>query len=208
MDNINIFAELNAVDVSKYVEKKNGMSYLSWANAWAELKKRCPNANFRVIKNPEELNYHTDGRTCWVEVALKLERDGDEVTETLPVMDYRNQSIALDKVTSMDVNKAIKRCLAKAIALHGLGLYIYAGEDLPESVDPEPAPKAPKAAPAVTAKEPEKFVCTACGQIIKPVTYEGKEYPVRQIAAMATKNFGKPMCWDCMKKAKEEKNNA
>jgi RecB family exonuclease len=75
------------------------------------------------------MNYHTDGRTCWVKTGVTI--NGLEHIEYLPVMDYKNNSIPLAKVTSTDVNKSIQRSLTKACARHGLGLYIYAGEDLP-----------------------------------------------------------------------------
>ena len=77
------------------------------------------------------MNYHTDGRTCWVKTGVTI--NGLEHIEYLPVMDYANKSIPVERVTSFDVNKAIQRSLTKAVARHGLGLYIYAGEDLPEN---------------------------------------------------------------------------
>ena len=131
-----IFETLYAVNVNDRTDKRNGLTYLSWADAWAELKKRFPDASARVYENADGWNYHTDGRTCWVKCGVTV--SGAEQVETLPVMDYRNKAIPLDLVTSVDVNKAIKRCITKAIALHGLGLYIYAGEDLPESGGSEP----------------------------------------------------------------------
>lgn len=209
--NFNYFAELFAVDCSGKVEKKNGLSYLSWAWAWAELKKRHPDAYYTVYENPEGLFYHTDGRTCWVKTGVTV--GGLEHVEYLPVMDFRNRSILLADVTSMDVNKAIQRSLTKACARHGLGLYIYAGEDLPEDeTKPEPAPKPPKA-PRPAAKEVPSFACTSCGEIIKPVQLNGEEWPVRRIAAAAEKNFGRPLCMACMQKLKAtekkgEQNNA
>ena len=126
----NYFNALNSVDVSKFIEKKNGLSYLSWANAWKEIKKRHPNAFYTIYENENGMFYHSDGRTCWVKTGVTVE--GIEHIEYLPVMDYRNKSIPLDAVTSMDVNKAIQRSLTKACARHGLGLYVYAGEDLPD----------------------------------------------------------------------------
>lgn len=130
---MSLFEKLNAVNVNDNTEKKNGLTYLSWAWAWAEVKKVVPNAQYTIYERETEygpVNYFTDGRTCWVKTGITL--DGLEHIEELPVMDFRNQSISLDKVTSMDVNKAIQRSLTKACARHGLGLYIYAGEDLPE----------------------------------------------------------------------------
>lgn len=192
----NYFTALNSIDVSGKTEKKNGLTYLSWSYAWGELKKRHPDATYTVYENPEGLFYHTDGRTCWVKTGVTV--NGIEHIEYLPVMDFRNQSIPRDKVTSMDVNKAIQRSLTKAIARHGIGLYIYAGEDLPEDADP----------PAHSAQEVASFVCTSCGEIIKPVTYKGEEFPVRRIAAISAEKYGRPMCWNCMRKAKSEKEGA
>ena len=125
-----VFEVLNAINVNEHTEKKNGLTYLAWAWAWQEVKKNFPNAFYTIYENRDGLNYHTDGRTCWVKTGVTIE--GLEHIEYLPVMDYRNASIPVDKVTSFDVNKAIQRSLTKAVARHGLGLYIYAGEDLPE----------------------------------------------------------------------------
>jgi hypothetical protein len=132
-----VFNVLNQIDVTKHTEKKNGLTYLSWAWAWAELKKRYPLSYYTVYHNKDDWNYFTDGRTCWVKTGVTVV-DGDyvqEYIEELPVMDFKNASIPADAVTSMQVNKAIQRSLTKAIARHGLGLYIYAGEDLPEEDD-------------------------------------------------------------------------
>ena len=128
-----IFETLNSKNVNEHVEKKNGLSYLSWAWAWAEVKKEFPEATYTVYENGEGWNYFTDGKTCWVKTGVTIE--GLEHIEYLPVMDFRNQSIPADKVTSFNVNTAIQRSLTKACARHGLGLYIYAGEDLPEGFE-------------------------------------------------------------------------
>ena len=125
-----VFETLKAVNVNGHTEKKNGLTYLSWAWAWAELLTKYPDAMYTVYENKDGWNYHTDGRTAWVKTGVTVE--GKEYIEMLPVMDFRNKSIPLDMITSMDVNKAIQRSLTKAVARHGLGLYIYAGEDLPE----------------------------------------------------------------------------
>ena len=126
----NYFNDLYAVNVNGHTEKKNGLTYLSWAWAWGEIKKRHPDATYTVYENADGWNYHTDGRTCWVKTGVTV--NGIEHIEYLPVMDYKNKSISIEDVTSFDVNKAIQRSLTKACARHGLGLYIYAGEDLPE----------------------------------------------------------------------------
>ena len=140
-----IFEKLNGVDVGDKIEDKNGLSYLSWAWAWAEVKKVVPDASYTVYERETEFGpcpYFTDGRTCWVKTGVTL--GGLEHIEMLPVMDHRNRSIPLEGVTSMDVNKTIQRSLTKACARHGLGLYIYAGEDLPEGAQAQAAPTAPE----------------------------------------------------------------
>lgn len=127
----NYFTKLNDINVNEKTEKKGKLTYLSWAYAWGEIKKNHPNANYTVYENDRGWNYHTDNATCWVKVGVTVE--GIEHIEYLPVMDFNNKAIPLESVTSVDVNKAIQRALTKAIARHGLGLYIYAGEDLPEA---------------------------------------------------------------------------
>lgn len=139
----NYFTLLNSINVNDKTEKKNGLTYLSWAWAWGEVKKHFPNATYTIYENKDGWNYHTDGRTCWVKTGVTI--DGVEHIEELPVMDYKNKSIPFESVTSFEVNKAIQRSLTKACARHGLGLYIYAGEDLPESEDPaQPTTATPK----------------------------------------------------------------
>ena len=127
----NYFIKLNDIDCSKKIEQKNGLSYLSWAWAWAEIKKIHPKANYKIYETENGVNYWNDGRTGWVKTGVTIE--DIEHIEYLPIMDFKNKSIPLESITSFDVNKAIQRSLTKACARHGLGLYIYAGEDLPES---------------------------------------------------------------------------
>lgn len=151
MNESNYFEILNSVNVNDKVEKKNGLSYLSWAYAWGELKKRYPDASYSIYENASGWNYHTDGRTAWVKVGVIV--NGIEHIEELPIMDFKNKSIPLESITSFEVNKAIQRALTKAVARHGLGLYIYAGEDLPDELDGKNATKAGKAsAKAATPK--------------------------------------------------------
>lgn len=130
-----VFNTLNQINVNDHTEEKNGLTYLSWAWAWAEIKKHFPDAQYIIyenrLPNGYVVNYFTDGKTSYVKTGVII--NGLEYVEELPVMDYRNKSITLENMTSFDVNKAIQRSLTKACARHGLGLYIYAGEDLPES---------------------------------------------------------------------------
>lgn len=136
----NYFKKLNAINVNEKTEQKNGLTYLSWAWAWGEIKKEFPDATYTIYETTLPTgyitNYFTDGRTAWVKTGVTI--NGIEHIEELPVMDYKNKSIMLDLLTSFDVNKAIQRSLTKACARHGLGLYIYAGEDLPEDQKQEP----------------------------------------------------------------------
>ena len=138
-----IFQTLNAIDCNQHVEKKNGLTYLSWAWAWQIAKQNYPDAQYTIYENADGWNYHTDGRTAWVKTGVTI--SGLEHIEYLPVMDSRNRSIPVDAVTSFDVNKAIQRSLTKALARHGLGLYIYAGEDLPDAADDEARAEVKKA---------------------------------------------------------------
>lgn len=131
----NYFVILNNINVNGKTEQKNGLTYLSWAWAWGEVKKLFPDATYTIYENSNGLCYHTDGKTCWVKTGVTV--NGIEHIEYLPVMDYKNKSIPVGNVTSFDVNKAIQRSLTKAVARHGLGLYIYAGEDLPEAEHPK-----------------------------------------------------------------------
>lgn len=152
-----IFQKLNSVNVNEHTEKKNGLTYLSWAWAWAEIKKVDPKAFYTIYENTLGWNYHTDGKTCWVKTGVTV--DGQELIEMLPVMDFKNASIPAERVTSFDVNKAIQRSLTKACARHGLGLYIYAGEDLPEDeaaerkAEPRELPYFPKPGEKIPEKK-------------------------------------------------------
>ena len=176
---MSIFETLNNINVNDKTEKKNGLTYLSWAWAWGEVKKNYPDAVYKIYERDTEygpVNYFTDGRTCWVKTGLMI--NGLEHIEELPVMDYRNIAIPYDKITSTDVNKAIQRSLTKAAARHGLGLYIYAGEDLPEAeqdrkTEPVKAPiKVPeqKAEVAVVAKVPQIPKKEEPAKEVNPVT--------------------------------------
>jgi len=127
----NYFKVLNALDVSAKVEKKNNLAYLSWAWAWGELKKLHPTATYTIYENKDGWFYHTDGKSGWVKTGVTVE--SIEHIEYLPIMDFKNKSIPAESITSFDVNKAIQRSLTKAVARHGLGLYVYAGEDLPDN---------------------------------------------------------------------------
>lgn len=178
MDKIkSVFDTLNEINVNEHTEKKNNLTYLSWAWAWAEVKKKYPLANYTIYENKDGWNYFTDGKTAWVKTGVTIE--GLEHIEYLPVMDYNNRSIPLERVTSFDVNKAIQRSLTKAVARHGLGLYIYAGEDLPENASDEPKQVKPTNCPSADdLREKARLVakCTELGiSLDRLATYKGKD---------------------------------
>lgn len=176
-----VFETLNTINVSGKTEKKNGLTYLSWAYAWAEVKKLYPTAQYHVYERDTQqygpVNYFTDGKTCWVKVGVTIE--GMEHVEMLPVMNFKNQSIPLDKVTSCDVNKAIQRAITKAIGRQGLGLYVYAGEDLPESesqsqpvVKPVEKPVQKSAQSQVPVKKDTRLITAEMVDIIRKIVGE------------------------------------
>jgi hypothetical protein len=145
-------SELLKINVNDHTEKKNGLTYLSWAWAWSEVLKVDPTANYEVDQfihpaNPSmQVPFQDIGNSCivWVTVTIF----GKPIKVQLPVLDYRNKCIVTPN--AFDINTSIMRCLVKGIALHGLGLYIYAGEDLPMDAE-APQEVVPKAAP-VTAE--------------------------------------------------------
>lgn len=139
------FSELYSVNVNEYVEKKNGLSYLTWSYAWAEIMKRYPNASYEIVKF-NGLPYVYDEKTGYM-VFTKVTIDDVGREMWLPVMDGANKAMKaepytitnkwgketnVEAATMFDINKTIMRCLVKNLAMFGLGLYIYAGEDLPE----------------------------------------------------------------------------
>jgi len=145
----NIFKELSSVSIKGKTDKKGKFDYLSWATAWSLIKSEYPDAQRNVYESEHTgLNFFTDGKTAYVKVGITI--NSMEHIDYLPVMDYRNNSIAIDKVTSMDVNTAIQRSTAKAIAMHGLGLSLWIGEDTievvrqPQAVSKNPVPKTKK----------------------------------------------------------------
>jgi hypothetical protein len=122
----NYFATLNAINVSAHVEKKGGFSYLSWPFAVAQLRLADPTATWEV-RRFDGLPYLTTDAGVFVEVAVTVQ--GVTLSQIHPCLDGRNRPLLAPN--SFDINSSLQRCLVKAIALHGLGLYIYAGEDLP-----------------------------------------------------------------------------
>lgn len=135
------FKTLAALNVKDRVEKKGRFDYLSWAYAWAMIKDQYPDANRKVYESEHTgLNYFTDGKTGYVKVGVTI--NNVEHVDYLPIMNHSNQSLSIDKITSFAVNKTIQRSTVKAIAMHGLGLSLWAGEDLVGISEEAPAVKA------------------------------------------------------------------
>lgn len=157
----NYFKALYDIDMTDKVKQKNGLKYISWAAAWAELKKHHPDAEVHVYEWTDDTTTITEyvdsdgnttsretklstteprpwfiaGNTAYVKVGVTV--NGIEYADPYPIMDHRNNPIPADKVTITDANKAKMRALAKMCAFHGIGLYIYQGEDLPDGVKQE-----------------------------------------------------------------------
>ena len=228
----NVFDVLNDLNVNDYIEEKDTgkvkLKYLSWPWAWAQVKKRYPSASYEILRDPEtHLPYSYDPQTgymCYTSVTI----EGITHTMWLPVMDGNNRAmksepytvktkyneIHVSPATMFDVNKTIMRCLVKNLAMFGLGLYIYAGEDLPEAEwDEEPQKPAPKQTPKPAPKpaappaepkpfqQPQVYRCEKCGQVITPYTgANGKEVSVeKHIEASRKKMEGKVFCVNCIK---------
>ena len=152
---MSIFDKLNKINVNDYTEKKNGLTYLTWSRAWGEVKKLYPNATYEIKRFDDGQPYYYDEKTGYmVFTSVTIEELTHEMW--LPVMDSANKAmkdkpytydtrykkgLTVEAATMFDINKTIMRCLAKNLAMFGLGLYIYAGEDLPETDDTQEQPK-------------------------------------------------------------------
>lgn len=189
------FTELYSLNVNEYVEKKQGLSYLTWSYAWAEFKKIYPDAVYEVKKDDEGNCYFGDADIGYM-VYTSVTAGGLTYEMWLPVMDNANKAMKLrsytyitkngektvEAVSMFDINKAVMRCLVKNLAMFGLGLYIYAGEDLPENI--------------------KEYKCLVCGTEIKPVKKNGK-----MVSAEEVHEACNGMCLNCYKEKQKENNN-
>jgi hypothetical protein len=156
-----IFETLNAINVNDKVEKKSNLTYLSWAWAWAEVKKVYPDASYDVITDPITHKPYFYDENLGYMVMTSVTINGQKLDMWLPVMDGANQAMksesyeystrygvkTVEAASMFDINKTLMRCLTKNLAMFGLGLYIYAGEDLPEVTETKVVTKPKKAAP-------------------------------------------------------------
>ena len=196
------FQELYSLDVNKYVEKKNDLSYLSWSYAWSEFKKIYPDATYTIAKDADGRCYFGDENIGYM-VYTSVSAGGLNYEMWLPVMGGANKAMkaepytykvadyqwsneqrrkvkvgeiekSVEAMTMFDVNKTVMRCLVKNLAMFGLGLYIYAGEDLPTDI--------------------REFECADCGKAVDSA-----------MAARTQKAFGVVLCKDCGVKRSEKK---
>lgn len=186
------FEKLSAINVNDKVEKKSNLTYLSWAWAWSETKKVCPDATYQIGMTEYDPQL---GFMCHTSVTI----DGESLEMWLPVMDSANKSMrkeayeyptrygmkTCEAATTFDINKTIMRCLVKNLAMFGLGIYIYAGEDLPEGENqpiPQTTPPVKQTAPAKSesGKRDLKIGDENWEKVIKYVS-ENKEMGIKKI---------------------------
>jgi hypothetical protein len=192
-------SDLQTVNISDLLEKKGNLSYLSWAHAWGEALKIDPAATFEVHSfdrgdGVKQAYMDVNGTALvWVTVTM----NGKPMTCQLPVMNHKNEAIT--NPNAFAVNTAMMRCMVKAIALHGLGLYVYKGEDLPEEQEEKPAPKpAPKVEPkpqqrdwTVKANEGSEWVSDVCVATAKLLDETTSKADVMQIFQVNRAQFDK-----------------
>lgn len=229
----NYFNTLNSINFNDKTETKNGLTYLSWSWAWAEIKKLYPDADYEIEKFGEnKLPYVYDENTgymCFTNVTI----NGQKHEMWLPVMDGANKAMkakpytyktsygkekTVEAATMFDINKTIMRCLVKNLAMHGLGLYIFAGEDLPESEEkelpeikkelpkmPDKVQEKPSLIPEAKAYNPDKLICEMCKKEITSIISEktGFWLSAEEVVATGLKRKNNPnkwkLCAECQK---------
>jgi hypothetical protein len=194
------FEELSKISVNGHTENKNGLTYLSWTWAWSEIKKHCPDASYEILRFENNLPYVYDENTGYM-VFTKVSIDNQTYEMWLPVMDGNNKAMLnhpytykvkeykdgkqtgnyiekhVEPASMFDINKTIMRCLVKNIAMFGLGIYIYAGEDLPEGYE-------------ISKEEAEKIIVSFgkhSGKTLKDILQEDKKYLIWLVSQENTK---------------------
>lgn len=195
-----VFERLSAINVNEHVEQKDGLTYLSWAWAWSEVKKACPDATYKILPTDYD---EVLGFMCHTTVTIE-----DETLEMwLPVMDGKNKSMkkapykystkygdkTVEAATTFDINKTIMRCLVKNLAMFGLGIYIYAGEDLPESEAMAKSETKPEIAKSVEPKAESNLIELKKGtsnwdNVVKYVE-TNKQLGIEKIGAQLTRKY-------------------
>ena len=180
-----VFERLSAINVNDHVEKKDNLTYLSWAWAWSKTKTECPDATYKILETEYD---EALGFMCHTTVTI----EGETLEMWLPVMDGANKSMKkteysystrfgdkkVEAATTFDINKTIMRCLVKNLAMFGLGIYIYAGEDLPEGET------------ASTKVEPTKLSAPAVGDALPDLKKGTANWDAVVKYVMANKSLG------------------
>jgi hypothetical protein len=180
-----VFERLSAINVNDHVEKKSNLTYLSWAWAWSKTKTECPDATYKILETEYD---EALGFMCHTTVTI----EGETLEMWLPVMDGANKSMKkteysystrfgdkkVEAATTFDINKTIMRCLVKNLAMFGLGIYIYAGEDLPEGET------------ASTKVEPTKLSAPAVGDALPDLKKGTANWDAVVKYVMANKSLG------------------
>ena len=194
------FEKLSVINVNEHIENKNGLAYLSWVWAWSEIKKQCPDANYEIEKFENNLPYTYDEDTGYM-VFTKVTIDNQTYEMWLPVMDGNNKAMLnhpytykvkeykdgkqtgnyiekhVEPASMFDINKTIMRCLVKNIAMFGLGIYIYAGEDMPEGYE-------------ISKEEAERIIVSYgkyTGKTLKDIAKEDEKYLMWMVSQEGTK---------------------
>jgi hypothetical protein len=192
-----VFERLSAINVNEHVEKKDNLTYLSWAWAWSETKRACPDATYKILETEYD---EALGFMCHTTVTI----EGETLEMWLPVMDGKNKSMKktaysystrfgdkqVDAATTFDINKTLMRCLVKNLAMFGLGIYIYAGEDLPEGENtPTKVEPVKKTAPAVGDVLPDLKKGTPNWDAVVKYVTANKSLGIEKIGSQITRKY-------------------
>ncbi|MBR5306856.1 MAG: DUF1071 domain-containing protein [Oscillospiraceae bacterium] len=207
---MSVFETLNSINVNGHTEEKNGLTYLSWAWAWAEVKKVYPDAEYSILKF-NGLPFVYDENTGYM-VYTTVTIEGKTHEMWLPVMDGANKAMkatpytyltkwgkekTCEAATMFDVNKTIMRCLVKNLAMFGLGLYIYAGEDLPESEENKPTQQTAPKQDIPPVPQPTDYYCEKCGKPFEDVMQGGQIFTAEYQYNNALQKRGGAYCKSC-----------
>ena len=191
-----VFDRLSAINLNEHVEKKKELTYLSWAWAWSATKKECPDATYKILETDYD---EALGFMCHTEVTI----EGETLGMWLPVMDGANKSMlktsytyttkygdkTVEAATTFDINKTLMRCLVKNLAMFGLGIYIYAGEDLPEAETSAPAPTPAPAKAKPSAELVELVVGTDNWKSVEKYVKANKELGISKIGQQLNRKY-------------------
>ena len=198
------FEKLSAINVNAKVEKKSGLTYLSWAWAWSEINKACPDASYKIIVDPNTQKPYFYDENLGYMVMTEVRIEGQILEMWLPVMDGANKAMkatpysyttrygekSVEAASMFDINKTLMRCLVKNLAMFGMGIYIYAGEDLPDTPTETVAPVAAANLKKEEAAELPQLIKDTDNwiNVVKYVT-ANKELGIEKIGAQLSRKY-------------------